>query len=153
MDIYTRFWSKVAIGNPNDCWEWQASRNKDGYGKFDSTNSHRVAWKLTYGEIPHELFVCHKCDNPPCCNPNHLFVGTAAINNLDMKIKGRSRGGRLSGEDHPKSKLTNEQVKQIKTMHANGLSDRKIARQFGVVQTTISAIVTGRSWKQIVIND
>ena len=94
-----RFWSKVnRVEDPDECWEWiPKARHKFGYGIFmdrpyGTKKAHRVAWELTNGEIPNGLMVLHTCDNPPCCNPNHLFLGTAQDNSLDMMSKGRGRG-------------------------------------------------------------
>jgi hypothetical protein len=91
-----RFWSKVAYvgAGPDDCWEWDASRDKYGYGQFSMGHSecdpaHRVAYALAHGAVPAGLFVCHSCDNPPCVNPSHLWLGTAADNNRDRDLKGR----------------------------------------------------------------
>jgi len=97
-----RFWAKVDRRGLDECWEWQGSRTGRGrYGnvKVDSyTNapSHRVAWELTNGPVPEELCVCHRCDNPPCCNPAHLFLGTHQDNMIDKVAKGRQS----RGEEH-----------------------------------------------------
>lgn len=89
-----RFWSKVLKGTDQECWLWNASRIKDGYGKFSVSGvyqqSHRISWQLTNGPIPDGLCVLHRCDNPPCVNPNHLFLGTNLDNVRDMFAKGRN---------------------------------------------------------------
>lgn len=89
-----RFWSKVAIvDDETSCWEWQAGKLKYGYGRVrvgdKNQLTHRIAWSLIYGEIPEGICVLHHCDNPPCCNPKHLFLGSIADNNADCVAKGR----------------------------------------------------------------
>ena len=90
-----RFWDKVAIAGPDDCWEWQASFHTTGYGQIKYNRkkwkAHRISWILTNGEIPNTLCVLHKCDNPKCVNPNHLFLGTLKENTQDMLKKNRGR--------------------------------------------------------------
>lgn len=96
-----RFWAKVSIGNLDECWEWQAFKNYQNYGSFGLKNavkrSHRVAWEDAFGNIPNDLCVCHHCDNPACCNPTHLFLGTNADNVADKVSKNRQ----IKGETHP----------------------------------------------------
>lgn len=88
-----RFWSKVNKGSPEDCWEWTGARLPWGYGRMQKNGhlvgSHCVAYELAYGSVPKGYFVLHKCDNPPCCNPSHLFLGTNQDNMNDMISKGR----------------------------------------------------------------
>jgi hypothetical protein len=83
------FWEWVDIRGDDDCWEWKRSRFPDGYGQVNHTVAHRIAWEMTNGPIPEGLWVLHKCDNPPCCNPNHLFLGTVKDNVHDAMRKGR----------------------------------------------------------------
>lgn len=96
-----RFWSKVKRGADDDCWEWQASRDRAGYGWFGFRGrvhkSHRVSWMLANGDIPAGLFVMHACDNPPCVNPSHLSLGTASANAADRNKKGRTARGDRHG--------------------------------------------------------
>ena len=92
--LVQRFWSKVKIGTPESCWEWTGSKTGTmGYGSFalngKATNAHRAYWIMTHGPLDRKMFVCHKCDNPPCVNPSHLFTGTALDNIRDCKAKGR----------------------------------------------------------------
>ena len=88
------FWQNVAVRSPNECWEWRGSRYPTGYGRVRPTQyAHRLAWGYTHGPIPAGLHVLHHCDNPPCCNPAHLWVGTPADNMRDRDLKGRGRNG------------------------------------------------------------
>lgn len=136
-----RFWSKVSVESANLCWTWRANKNEKGYGKFQGERAHRVAFKAVNGDIPDGMFVCHKCDNPGCVNPAHLFLGSAGDNNKDARDKGRSKY--VSGEHHPNCKLTDEQVGEIRASKATGVS---LSRKYGVAQSTISEIRSYR-WR------
>jgi hypothetical protein len=91
--VQENFWGNVSIDKDDKCWEWKRGRRKSGYGKLwyngKTTLAHRVAWLKTYGPIPEGLCVLHKCDNPPCVNPSHLFLGTNKDNSRDKENKGR----------------------------------------------------------------
>jgi hypothetical protein len=148
-----RFWSKVHIGNPDDCWEWQAGRNKDGYGHFfvspqlRGQRANRVAWELTNGPIPKGLDVLHTCDNPPCCNPAHLFLGTHLDNMHDRDNKGRLVIPDNSGESNGIARLTEPQIIEIRRLYgAKTYNQYQLADMFGVSQVQISRIVNGKRW-------
>ena len=145
-----RFWDKVKKSTSSDCWEWTAARTQSGYGQIGIDGvvkyAHRFSWELHFDEIPDGLCVCHHCDNPGCVNPNHLFVGTIADNNRDMSVKGRQRGP--SGEKSANSKLTKEDVLEIRRLYAIGdYLQREIADQFNIDRSQISRVVCQKTWK------
>lgn len=179
-----RFWKKVAItSNPSRCWEWTAGKTFGGYGQFQINQSpfksHRIAYSLAHGAIPAERpFICHTCDNPACCNPNHLFAGTAEDNMQDMLKKGRSNfptgdrhgsrtkpGSLPKGDDHYLRKdptrvlkgskmkhsiLTESSVRDIrKRYEAGGITQRKLAEEFNVHFVTICNVVKRKNWKHV----
>lgn len=138
---------------PEECWEWQGMRTATGYGivarpgKHGRTiTAHRYSYELHIGPIPEGMLVCHKCDNPPCCNPNHLFIGTIAENQQDMAEKGRSR----YGENHWRHKLTTQDVKAIRELYADaGWPMRQLANHFGVSESAIFKTIKRKSWKHV----
>lgn len=153
-----RFWNKVTIGEPNECWEWQASLDTGGYGRFgirgfckSSTweRAHRVSWSLTHGGIEDGMWVLHHCDNRKCVNPDHLYLGDVKDNSRDMVVRGRARGP--VGEANHHNKLTAEQVAEIRAAAPEGKfswGQRKaLAERYGVTGMTIFHIATGRTWK------
>lgn len=133
--------------------------------------AHRVAWTLSNGAIPDGLCACHRCDNPPCCNPAHLFLGTRADNNADKVAKGREAKGenfrarlkrgdlhgmrlhperRPRGERHGMALLTEEKVRSIRAQHAiGGVTYAELAAQFGVKHRTIEAVISRQTWKAV----
>lgn len=148
-----RFWQKVDKRSDDECWNWiGCTHHQWGYGTFKAEKkfmaAHRYSWTLHFGEIPDGMLVCHKCDNPPCVNPKHLFLGTNADNMHDMKNKGRQ--ALVSEEKNPNVKLSREDVVQIKTLHASGkLSGAELARRFGVKSETVYHILNGMIWKNV----
>ncbi len=146
------FWSKIASKGVNDCWKWKGHILVSGYGgvKWKSKNvrAHRLAWELTHGKIPDGMCVLHTCDNPPCCNPNHLFIGTHQENMQDMVNKKRIIGKK--GENNATSKLKNKQVKKIRTMYEKGgQTIDTLAKIFSVSRSTIHKIITRRYWTHV----
>ena len=162
-----KFWSLVNI-NPNGCWEWNAYLNKWGYGTFyyegDVFLAHRVSWVICNSRSPGQLCVLHKCDNPKCVRPDHLFLGTDLDNARDKIKKGRARIGVMprgdlhwsrripekipKGERNGHAKLSSEDVKFIRENYVK----RKVpytffAKKFGVEWSTIRSVVKMRNWK------
>lgn len=127
-------------GGPDSCWPWTGTKNRYGYGRFRADgremNAHRAAWIAERGQIGEGLVVCHRCDNPACCNPTHLFLGTVADNNADMTAKRRNR----RGERHQNAKLTDAQVIAARGDRRSG---RAVAREYGVAPETIYKIRRG----------
>jgi len=149
-----RFWSKVDKRGEGECWEWKASCQVNGYGQFALKRgkvilqrSHRVAYIITYGNIPDGLIVCHHCDNKKCCNPNHLFAGSYSDNNWDTVLKGRARRARVDGEHNPRHKVTWKQVNEIRLTYKTGsISMPDIGKRYGVKASLIFDIVHHRTW-------
>lgn len=147
-----RFWEKVDKGD--GCWEWNATLSKDGgYGMFyisakrHTVKAHRVSWELANGAIPKGQLVCHRCDNPKCVRPDHLFLGDYLANNQDMVRK----------ERHGMMKFTHAQVVRLRDLYRkyrgdgkrDFLSHRRIADWFGVSRSTISHLLTARNWSHV----
>jgi len=154
IDPEKRFWQKVDIRGEADCWPWTGSRTRAGYGNMgigrSNVYAHRFSWELHTGLlIPAGMFVCHSCDNPPCVNPAHLFLGTNADNNRDMREKGRASGG-ARGERQHRAILTDDAVRDIRARIAAGEQNASIARAYGVDRSTISAVRTGKNWGHVV---
>lgn len=153
--IKERFEAKFEEDESSGCWNWTAGKDKDGYGNFGfagrKQKAHRVSYQLYIGEIPDGLCVCHKCDNPSCVNPAHLFPGTMADNVRDCINKGRwkSKFPDHSGENNGHVKLAEEDVRTIRTMGADGVRQVDIAREFGVTRSNIYHIVHRLTWAKI----
>lgn len=131
----SRFWSKVAVRGPDECWEWVGYRHPSGYGQFfpggnrstGDVYAHRWSYEFTYGEVlGSRILVCHRCDNPPCVNPRHLFAGSSADNNADTRLKGRRR-----------LKLTDAEVAEIR---ANQKLPSVVATAYGITASYVRSI-------------
>lgn len=155
QEFAERFWASAdRSGGPDACWPWMKARMIKGYGAIRVSGKHynaqKIAWMLTHGPVPVGLLVCHHCDNPPCINPAHLFVGTARDNVLDCVRKGRngSRCNYPKGEAHVKAKLTEVQVRELRASWVSGsIGSTVMARRYGITPTTVIAIVRGQLWK------
>ena len=152
-DPSIRFWRKVDKRGPDDCWNWTAAKNHAGYGIFcfggrsTSGLAHRFSYELRYGKIEEGLFCLHKCDNPACVNPNHIYLGTHIENARDRVIRGRSCQDK--GEKNPFHKLTQAQVDEIRASYVYGSKDFgtiALSKKYGVVHQTIHNVVTGKYW-------
>lgn len=146
--------------SPFGCWEWAGCKSKKGYGKIgvaghgNSDWAHRVAYRLFCGPIPDGICVCHACDNPACCNPCHLWLGTKADNNRDMASKGRRGKYRaptvpLIGERNALAKLTAATVISIRAAVAGGEPQKSVAKRLGISRANVCLIVGRKSWKHI----
>lgn len=153
--IADRFWKKVA--KSEWCWNWTGCRDGNGYGEIGTGGkrgvafAHRVSYELHNGPIPEGMHVLHKCDNPSCVRPDHLFIGTHTDNMRDMWAKGRGRcdGAGRKGSANGNHKLTEEQVGAIRQRLSAGQSQRSLGQEYGVSKTLIGLISKGRAWKNI----
>jgi rare lipoprotein A (peptidoglycan hydrolase) len=147
-----RFWAKVDKSETFDeCWPWQGVVMGGGYGGFyvagKMVGAHRVAYELCIGPITSGLFVCHKCDFKLCVNPKHLFLGIQKDNIADMISKNRGRCRK--GEAHPAHKITEQQVKEIRSDNAS--TQEELAKKFDIDQGTVSSIKLRKTWKHVSI--
>lgn len=143
---------------PEGCWVWTASTINGGYGQIGivvdgrPTNNlaHRVAFELAIGRSVGDACVLHECDNRPCCNPRHLFLGSRADNAADMVSKNRQRNGIVPGERHGMSKLRDADVIELRRSYAaHEASQPELARRFGIQQSTVWAIIHRRTWAHL----
>lgn len=162
-----KFWRKVVKGkDENDCWEWNASKFKQGYGQIThgeemhehkNLKAHRVSYEIHFGSIPENMLVCHICDNRSCSNPKHLFLGSCKDNVNDMIIKGRRRD--TKGEKNGLNKITEIQVREIREKYnSNKVKEKylekefstfKLSQEYGISQSIISSIINYKRWKHV----
>jgi hypothetical protein len=145
------FWSRLALRAKTGCWEWTEGTIRNGYGRLRHGGTiwlaHRLAYTLKHGAIPAGMYVCHTCDNPSCCNPEHLFLGTQYDNMADMTDKGRAP--KRAGFLNPAAKLTPGKVRKIRRLRATGVSRSEIASKFGVTANAIALIEAGKTWANV----
>jgi hypothetical protein len=145
-----RFWNKVVKRGDEECWEWQGAKTGNGYGGFKINGkmmaAHRIAWELASGAIPDGAFVLHRCDNPICVRPDHLFLGTLSDNAQDREAKGR--GNTASREKHWNAKVTVAQVEEIRARAAEGASGWSLAKVYGLSVSQVCRIIRGEDWSR-----
>jgi hypothetical protein len=180
-----RFWFKVdTSGGEDACWPWTAHRDSCGYGVFSSRvgkieHATRTLWEMLTSSHPGQSLVLHRCDNPPCCNPKHLFLGSDADNAADRKTKGRGGGHKISGDAHfsrtapdrlargdrngartmpdrllrgvqqAQAKLTDDAVRMIRAERAAGRTVTSLAKELGVSRAAVNNVLSGRRWKHV----
>lgn len=161
-DFRARLLARAQPEPNSGCWLWDGPLDAYGYGVFQMTRTeahargrtgrgikaHRVSWAVHHGEIPAGLLVLHHCDNRACVNPEHLYVGTDADNVRDMLARGRHKPAGVTGEEHPRAVLTEDDVIAIRSiLRGNRVSQQEVADMFGVHQTQISRIVLRKQWR------
>jgi hypothetical protein len=151
-----RFWVKVDRRGDDECWEWRASLDTRGYGNFgvprnDGTGrfimqrAHRIAWELANGPLQSSAqHLCHTCDNRKCVNPAHMFIGNPKLNMADCAAKGRL--GDRRGENNPRAKLTEDEVRMIR---ASSKPYSELAKEHGVVKSVIGYAKSGVTWAHL----
>lgn len=147
------FWSRMSRHSASDCWEWSGARQsgKWNYGRLTTggrwTAAHVLAWELTNGPRPDGMFVRHSCDNPPCCNPAHLELGSPADNTRDMHERGRAGYTGMPGSLNPAAKITPETVASIRRDRDAGLSWAALGARYGISKGHARRVALGINWK------
>lgn len=159
-----RFARYVETAGPDECWPWRGLKSHNGYGRL--WNGERLipathyAWEQSCGPVPLGMCVLHRCDNPPCCNPAHLWLGTQAENVADRDEKGRTCNGdrhwsrqfperQPRGEARVGAKLTDDKVRRIRELSRNGWTQQRIAKSIGLSQAGVSRVLRGHTWAHV----
>lgn len=144
------FWKKVQ--KSDGCWIWTGAKTNKGYGVIRRADknylAHRFSYTLKNGPISDGVFICHKCDNPLCVNPDHHFEGDNSANMRDCFSKGRGKIPLMKGENHPNSKITENIAKHIRILKESGLTEQKIADYLGATKRIVNMVSSGKTWKQ-----
>ncbi len=148
-----------AVQQTDFCWLWTFFRDRKGYGRFNTRDAegkpctvfaHRYSYTAHVGAIPQGMFVCHRCDNPQCVNPAHLFLGTNTDNVRDMDAKGRRVNNQPKGSAHGSAKLNEAKAAEIFALvRSRQMTQRAVAKRFGVCFSTVNHINTGRLWSHV----
>lgn len=148
-----RFWNFVSPCPNTGCWLWVGAYQRKGYGHIGRAGKHngtvtasRLSYEMQNGQIPLGLFVLHRCDNPSCVNPEHLFLGTNADNMADCKEKGRARGPAFKGEQHPNAKLSANDIASIRSDTGTCAA---VGRKFNISASNVSTIRAGKGWAHV----
>lgn len=146
------FWEKVDL--LGSCWTWTGAASALGYGHYGYRNktfsAHRCAYEYSVGPVPDGLFVCHRCDNPSCVNPAHLYAGTAKQNTADMHERGRAPRVGPVGSKNSHAVLAAEDVLEIRLRFAaGGVTPKELAAEYGIDSSHVNAILTGRTWRSV----
>lgn len=144
-----RFWSHVEVAGPDDCWPWRGPEDGKGYGRLQIAGvrilAHRLSYLIAHRDLPGDLLVCHRCDNPPCVNPAHLFLGTNADNMADRDRKGRQARGERNGY----ARLTDDVVRAVREAAAAGVSRDQIMERFCISRPTLCRIILHQGWRHV----
>lgn len=147
-----RFWAKISPEPNSGCWLWVGALNTKGYGQLWHNGKLRFAHRLSYqnyvGPIAEGMDMCHRCDVPVCVNPEHLWPGSTSENIIDCVVKGRAN--RALGEQNGKSRLTNDGVRYIREMAAQGVEYTVIAKTLSIAPSTVGQVANGKSWIGVV---